>query len=133
MHSYIFDVGYDSLLSKTLSLSLVTKLYLTLASPLTVACQAPLSTGFSRQEHWSGLPFPSPGDLPDPRTKPGSPALQADSLLTKLWGKPSKTLTKAKPVIYVARIYQNIKYPWSSIISADSSSKLAKPVIMYYP
>ena len=84
MHSYIFDVGYDSLLSKTVSLSLVTKLYLTLASPLTVARQAPLSTGFSRQEHWSGLPFPSPGDLPDPRTKPGSPALQADSLLTEL-------------------------------------------------
>ena len=44
----------------------------------TVALQAPLSMGFSRQEYWSGLPFPSPGDLPDPGIKPRSPALQAD-------------------------------------------------------
>ena len=46
----------------------------------TVARQAPLSIGFSRQEHWSGLPFPSPGDLPDPGFEPGPPALQADAL-----------------------------------------------------
>ena len=46
----------------------------------TVANQAPLSMGFSRQEHWSRLPFPSPGDLPNPGIKPRSPALQADSL-----------------------------------------------------
>ena len=50
----------------------------------TVVCQAPLSMGFSRQEYWSGLPFPSPGDLPNPEIKPGSPALQADSLPTEL-------------------------------------------------
>ena len=43
--------------------------------------------GFSRQEYWSGLPFPSPGDLPNPGIKPGSPALQADSLLSELPGK----------------------------------------------
>ena len=48
-------------------------------TPWTVACQAPLSRGFSRQEHWSGLPCPPPRDLPDPRTEPGSPASQADS------------------------------------------------------
>ena len=54
----------------------------------TVACQAPLSMGFSRQEHWSGLPFPSPGGLPDPGIKPGSPALQADSLRSKSPEKP---------------------------------------------
>ena len=42
---------------------------------------------FSRQEYWSGLPFPSPGDLPDPEIKPGSPALQADSLLSEPTGK----------------------------------------------
>ena len=42
---------------------------------------------FSRQEYWSGLPFPSPGDLPNPGIEPGSPALQADSLLTELQGK----------------------------------------------
>ena len=47
----------------------------------TVARQAPLSMGLSRQEYWSGLPFPSPGNLPNPGIEPGSPALQADSLL----------------------------------------------------
>ena len=44
-----------------------------------IAHQAPLSMGFPRQEYWSGLPFPPPGDLPDSGTEPGSPALQADS------------------------------------------------------
>ena len=52
--------------------------------PWTVARQAPLSMGFSRQEYWSGLPFPSPGDLPNPGIKPKSPALQADDLPTEL-------------------------------------------------
>ena len=50
------------------------------ATPWTVACQAPLSMGFSGQEYWSGLPFPSPGDLPNPGIEPGSRALQADAL-----------------------------------------------------
>ena len=60
---------------------LVAKLYLaTLATPWTVAHQAPLSLGFFGQKYWSGLPFPSPGDLPDPGIKPGFPALQADYL-----------------------------------------------------
>ena len=45
------------------------------ATPWTVAYQASLSMGFSRQEYWSGVPFPSPGDLPDPGIEPGSPAL----------------------------------------------------------
>ena len=52
-------------------------------TPWTVACQAPLSMGFPRQEYWSGLPLPSPGDLPDPRVDPESPALQADCLPTE--------------------------------------------------
>jgi len=56
----------------------------TLVTPWTVACQAPLSMGFSRQEYWSGLPFPFPGDLPDPGIKPRFPALQAESLPTEL-------------------------------------------------
>ena len=60
----------------------------TLCDPWTVGCQAPLSMGFSRQEYWSGLPFPSPGDLPDPGIKPKSPALQADSLPSEPPGKP---------------------------------------------
>ena len=54
---------------------LVAKLCWTLVTPWTVARQAPLSRGFSRHEYWSGLPFPSPGDLPDLGIEPGSPAL----------------------------------------------------------
>ena len=50
------------------------------ATPWTITYQAPLSMGFSRQEYWSGLPFPSPGDLPNPAIEPGSPTLQADAL-----------------------------------------------------
>ena len=59
------------------------------AVPWTVAYQALLSMGFSGYEYWSGLPFPSPGDLPDPGIELGSPALQADSLLSEPPGKPS--------------------------------------------
>ena len=61
-------------------------------TPWTVAYQAPLSMEFSRQEYWSGLPFPSPGDLPDPGIKPGSPALQADALPSQPSGKPISML-----------------------------------------
>ena len=57
------------------------------ATPWTVAYQALPSMGFSRQECWSGLPFPSPGDLPDPGIEPGSPALQADALPSEPPGK----------------------------------------------
>ena len=56
---------------------------------LYVARQGPPSMEFSRQEHWSGLPFPSPGDLPDPWIKPGSPTLQADALPSEPPGKPT--------------------------------------------
>ena len=51
--------------------------------PWTVAYQAPPSMGFTRQEYWSGLPFPSPGDLPDPGIEPGSPAFQAHTLTSE--------------------------------------------------
>ena len=57
-------------------------------TPWTVAHQAPWSMGFSRHEYWSGLPFPSPGDLPNPGMKPRYPALEADALPSKLPGKP---------------------------------------------
>ena len=56
-------------------------------TPWTVARQAPLSMVFSRQEYWSGLPFLSPGYLPDPGIELGSPALQADSLLSESLGR----------------------------------------------
>ena len=59
------------------------------ATPWTVAQQALPSMEFSRQEYWSGLPFPSPGDLPDPGIEPGSPALGADALPSEPPGNPS--------------------------------------------
>ena len=59
------------------------------ATPWTVAYQAPPSMGFSRQKYWSGLPFPSPGDLPDPGMEPRSPTFQADTLTSEPTGKPA--------------------------------------------
>ena len=69
-----------------------------------VPCQATRSMGFPRQGYWSGLPFPSPGDLPDPGIKPWSPSLQADSLLSEPLGEPKKF------VLY----YLSILCPWNS-------------------
>ena len=80
---------YESLSMKVKSLSHV-RLF---ATPWTVAYQAPLSMGFSRHQYWSGLPFPSPGDLPDPRVESVSPTLQADALLSEPPGKPKKCET----------------------------------------
>ena len=68
---------------------LVVQLCPTLVTPQTVTFQAPVSMGFSRQAYWSGLPFPFPGDLPDPGIEPRSSALQAASLLTELQRKQS--------------------------------------------
>ena len=71
-------------MDKVSSLSRV-RLFVT---PWTAAYQAPPSMGFSRQEYWSGVPFPSPGDLPDPGIEPSSPASQADALTSEPPGKP---------------------------------------------
>ena len=73
------DLYLHFLVLQVKSLSLI-RLFVT---PWTVAYEAPPSMGFSSQEYWSGLPFPSPGDLPNPGTEPGSPALQTDTLLSK--------------------------------------------------
>ena len=62
------------------------------ATPWTIGYNAPLSMGFLRQEYWSGFPLPSLGHLPDPGIKPGSPALQADSLPLELPGKPIRRI-----------------------------------------
>ena len=75
--------GYTEFWVKSLSR---VRLFVT---PWTVAHQAPPSMGFSRQEYWSGLPFPSPGDLPDPGIKPRSPTLQAGALASEPSGKPN--------------------------------------------
>ena len=66
------------------------------ATPQTVACQAPLFMGFSRQEYWSGVPFPSPGDLPDPRIEPMSSALSGRFFSSEPPGKPSTRFTLNK-------------------------------------
>ena len=66
------------------------------ATPWTVAQQPPLFKGFSRQEYWSGLPFPPPGNHPDPEIKPESPALQADSLLLSHLGSLCISIKKKK-------------------------------------
>ena len=71
---------------------LVAKSCPTLVTPWTVGYQAPLSMGFSKQEYCSGLPFPSPRDLPDPGIEPGSLALQAESLPTELRGKSTYSI-----------------------------------------
>ena len=65
-----------------------------LAAPWTVAYKAPLSMGFSKQEFWSGFPFPSPRDLPDPGIEPGSPALQTESLLSEPSGEGMRFYSK---------------------------------------
>ena len=76
-HSLLWQLSEDEMLCYSL-----TRVWLP-AILWTVACQAPLSMGFSRQEYWIGLAFPSPGDFPKPVIKPMSPTLQADSLPSK--------------------------------------------------
>ena len=66
------------------------------ATPGTVACQAPLSMGFSSLEYWSGWPCASPKDLPNPVIEPGSPDLSVDSLLSEPPGKPMKQVNSAE-------------------------------------
>ena len=65
-------------------------------TPWTVACQAPLSMGFPKQEHWNGLPFPLPGDLPDPGIEFMSPALAGRFFATEPPGKPGVMCTSAQ-------------------------------------
>ena len=75
-------------MNNTISNSVMLLLSSSFEAPWTVAYQSPLSMGFPRQKHRSGLPFPSLGHLPDPGIKPRSPVLQADSLPSELPGKP---------------------------------------------
>ena len=118
---------------------LIIKLCPTLATAQTVAHQAPLCMGFSGQEYWSGLPFPSPGDLPDPVCEPGSPALQADSLPTELQGKPTVvpcwlSVENIAVISWVLRRLSSLKdfhleFPWcwgntSSLITIISASEI---------
>ena len=76
----------------------------TLCDPWTVVGQAPPSMGFSRREYWTGLPFPSPGDLPDSGIKPRSPALQADSLPSEPPGNPVWYFTRKQFRLYFQKV-----------------------------
>ena len=89
----------------------VTQSYLTLETPWTVAHQAPLSKGFSRQEYWRGLPFPSPGDLPNPGIEPTFPTLQVDSLLSEPPGKSPQFLDILKIQLSLERKLRHIDPP----------------------
>ena len=94
---------------------LVTQSCPTLCNPWTIACQAPQSMEFSRQEYWIGLPFPHPGDLCYSRIEPRSPALKADSLLSEPLGKP-KPSTKTRLECKM----QAIRRPWKLIKSTST-------------
>ena len=97
---------------------LVAKSCLTLVIPWIVGCQAPLSMEFSRQEYWSGLPFSTPGDLPDPGIEPISPALQADSLLLSHRGSPKKAIR----VLKIAPRYANSHSSFIHSIEKEETS-----------
>ena len=99
---YLHHLNY-SLKVKVKSLSRV-RLFVT---PWPVAHQAPPSMAFSRQEYWSGLPFPSPGDLPDAGIEPRSPVLQADALTSEPPGKPL-----VSGILF--KIYLNICLTWKN-------------------
>ena len=106
------------------------------ATPWTVACQAPLTVGFLRQEHWSGLPFPSPRDLPDPGIKPISPGLVGRFFTTEppgnfiIFGRfwslfPQKAFLTLFPVIYSRSFLLS---NWTILINLTFSS-----MILFYP
>ena len=81
-----------------------------IVTPWTVAYQAPPSMGFSRQEHRSGLPFPSPGDLPNSGIEPGSPTFQADALTSEPPGKPPKILNFWKS-LRICKLIPSVSWP----------------------
>ena len=78
-------------------------------TPWTVAYQAPPSMGISRQEYWSGLPFPSPGDLPNSGTEPGSPTFQADALTSEPPGKPSSSINVSNVTLSTRLFYKSLQ------------------------
>ena len=84
------------------------------ATPWSVAYQAPPSMGFSRQEYWSGLPFPSPGDLPDPGMEPRSPAFHAEALTSEPPGKSNTTKPRGKNIVlnYIQDRLNRMKQSW---------------------
>ena len=98
------------------------------ATQWAAAYQASPSMGFSKQEHWSGLPLPSPGDLPDPEIEPGSPALEGDALTSEPRGKPVMTTIA---IYYAPSMRQELsvshvtlkKYPGQNVILRQHFSR----------
>ena len=96
--------------------------------PWTVPHQAPLSIGFSKQEYWSGLPFPSPGDLPNPGIEPASSALQADSLALSHLGSPTSYINCPKPdcEFIISQKFSWFLVPTSRLLNKAVPSELSK-------
>ena len=89
-------------------------------TPWTAAYQTPPSMGFSRQEYWSGLPFPSPGDLPDPGIEPRSPAFQADALTSEPPGKPLRILCKHQEISTYPALREHLLLLWRGLVFSGS-------------
>ena len=147
-HKWVTELNWTEVLV-ILLLLLVTQSCPTLCDPMTVACQAPLSMGFPRQEYWSGLPFPSPGSFPDPGikfTSPTSPALPGEFFITEpmimkqiklsvysggleqLWGRETNiiwgvTLCQAQ----VDSKDTKLKHPWSLCLVIPNTVENTKP------
>ena len=133
MHSWDLYIGEDNWKGRerekenettklTICCCLVTKSCLILCDLWTIAFQAPLSLGFPRQDYWSGLPFPSPGHLPDPGIIPASPALAGGVFTTEPPGKPKYTIEihKYKVNLILAESTKceinRIKSRWGTVI-----------------
>ena len=96
------------------------------ATPWTVAYQFPQSMEFSRQEYWSGLPFPSPGDLPNPGIKPRSSTLQADCLPSELPEKPLVRIKNARPIFFLSLQFSTQWYVYLYIFKEKKIPKKTK-------
>ena len=95
----------------------VAQSYPTLCDPWTITYQAPHSMGFSRQNDWSGLPFSSPGDLPDPGVEPGAPVLQADTLMSE----PKVYFVEGSYLNLCSRKTEALSIGWNSGKMIDNS------------
>ena len=125
-------MGFQISLDQFIQLSLVksrsrVRLFVTL---WTVVYQALPSMRFSRQEYWSWLPFPSPGNLPNPGTEPGSPALGADALTSEPPGKPAEVISRSLPktLLSLNKVLLTFKRPFSCTFSLPkiTANKTAK-------
>ena len=121
------DRMYSKTQSKQMKDSEVAQSCPNLCDPWTVAYQVPPSMGFSRQEYWSGLPFPSPGDLPDPGIEPRSPAFQADALTSEPPGKPNWSIVDLQYCVS----FRCMAVLFLSLSSLGSSDTISFPTLFH--